>query len=191
MGNRGILHNERQEIVRPYKLKAWIICRLRFKDRQRTVMSPGSYTELFFLDEATALAAGHRPCYECRRKRAQAFRTAWAAANPTMANGANTKMGQIDAVLHRERLTNARFIKDRRKKTYTAPIGTLPAGTFIVLEEVPYLLWNGRLYPWTITGYQKPLPRFENQIVNVLTPHSTVGAITKGFVPMVHKSATL
>ena len=77
MGNRGALHNDRQEIVRPFKVERWIACVLEFKGRQRTVMAPGRYTELFFLDEAVALAAGHRPCAECRRDRFNAFRKAW------------------------------------------------------------------------------------------------------------------
>ena len=131
MGNRGILHDDKQEIVRPYAHKAWIICQLQFKDRKRTIMSPGRYTELFFLDEATALAAGHRPCYECQRERAQTFRGAWASANPHLTGDQPVKMSDIDRVLHGDRLTQARLVKDRRKRTYTAELAGLPNGVFI------------------------------------------------------------
>ena len=82
MGNRGLLHNENKEIVRPYKLKAWITCLLQFKGRQREIMSPNRYTELFFLDEATALAAGHRPCFECRKEDYNKFKSLWIKGNP-------------------------------------------------------------------------------------------------------------
>ncbi|MCP5100307.1 MAG: hypothetical protein GY943_32550, partial [Chloroflexi bacterium] len=144
MGNRGILHNAQQEVIRPFKLKAWIICILSFKNRHRKVMSPNRYTELFFLDEATALAAGHRPCFECQRDRAQAFRTAWVAANPDLADGTHTKIGHIDAILHTERLTTERLLKHRRKKTHSANIDDLPDGTFIVQDGEAWLVWNGR-----------------------------------------------
>ncbi|HEY3229252.1 MAG TPA: hypothetical protein VGJ87_08530, partial [Roseiflexaceae bacterium] len=80
MGNRGCLHDERKRIVRTYQVRRWIICLLEFKGRWRAIMSPGKYTELFFLDEATALAAGHRPCAECQRERFTMFRAHWAAA---------------------------------------------------------------------------------------------------------------
>src|SRR6266513_3430279 len=85
MGNRGSLHDTERRIRRPFAVKRWIICVLEFKNRHRTVMTPGQYTELFFLDEATALAAGHRPCAECQRARFTIFRAHWAAANPALA----------------------------------------------------------------------------------------------------------
>ena len=85
MGNRGVLHNGKRELTRQFKTKAWIICLLEFKGRKRELMTPGRYTELFFLDEVTAFAAGHRPCAECRRKRYNEFRDAWQAANALVA----------------------------------------------------------------------------------------------------------
>src|ERR1700743_3660322 len=81
MGNRGQLHNEQRQIVRPFKLKAWLTCLLQFNGRKREVMSPQRYTELFFLDEATAFAAGHRPCFECRRKDYDLFKSFWLQGN--------------------------------------------------------------------------------------------------------------
>ena len=77
MGNRGVLHDDESRIRRKWHGKRWIVCVLEFRGRKRKVMTPGRYTELFFLDEATALAAGHRPCAECRRERFNAFRCAW------------------------------------------------------------------------------------------------------------------
>ena len=191
MGNRGILHNDQQQIVRPYQHKAWIICRLEFKGRHRAVMSPGNYTELFFLDEATALAAGHRPCFECQRERAEAFRAAWRAANPELAGDGYLRAGQIDAVLHTERLTPARRVKDRRKQTYPASLAELPDGTFVAWESTPYLIWGKHLYPWTAAGYLTPMLRPADSQVIVLTPHSIVRALAGGYRPMVHPTAVI
>ncbi|KAA3665438.1 MAG: hypothetical protein DWQ04_00660 [Chloroflexi bacterium] len=177
MGNRGILHNARQELTRPFSHKAWIICRLNFKGRKRSIMQPNRYTELFFLDEATALAAGHRPCFECQRERAIAFRDAWAAANPDLVGAGPVKMGDIDTVLHTERLTQARLIKDRRKQTYQAEIEALPNGVFVLWRERPFLIWNTSLYPWTPSGYETPPPQPANSLVTVLTPRSIVNTL--------------
>src|SRR5919201_7096583 len=123
MGNRGCLHDATRRIRRPFAVKRWIICLLEFKGRHRKVMTPGQYTELFFLDEATALAAGHRPCAECQRARYTLFRRHWAAANgrrqPPSAD-------EMDSVLHTERL-DAR----RRKRTYTEMLSRLPVGVMV------------------------------------------------------------
>src|SRR3954453_21355004 len=81
MGNRGVLHDAEGRIRRPWRLRRWLLCRLEFNGRRRTVMTPDRWTELFFLDEATGLAAGHRPCYECRRRRFLAFRDAWTSGD--------------------------------------------------------------------------------------------------------------
>lgn len=191
MGNRGILHDGQQQIVRPYAHKNWVICRLNFKGRKRTVMSPGRYTELFFLDEATALAAGHRPCYECQRERAAAFRDAWVAGNPEWSNGRAIKMSDIDAVLHQERLTAARRVKDRRKQTYLAVIDELPNGVFVEREKRPYLVWGTALFPWSAEGYAVAAERPSNVKVTVLTPPSTVRALAQGFEPLVHETAVI
>src|SRR5262245_42860885 len=99
MGNRGLIHNDRQEIVRPFKLKNWITCLLEFKGRQRKVMTPGLYTELFFLDEATAFSAGHRPCAECRRQDYVRFKLAWLKGNPKYGFDEKTSIREIDNII--------------------------------------------------------------------------------------------
>src|SRR5258706_7062392 len=104
MGNRGILHNEDQKILRPFKLKAWITCVLEFRGRKRQVMAPNRYTELFFLDEATSFAAGHRPCFECRRKDADKFKSFWLKGNPEYNFDQKTSIQEIDNILHKERM---------------------------------------------------------------------------------------
>ncbi len=189
MGNRGILHNEQQEIVKPFAYKTWIICQLSFKGRRRKLMQPGKYTELFFLDEATALAAGHRPCFECRRSAAEAFRAAWLAGNRQLGFGESVRAGELDKVLHEERLTEAYYIKDRKKRTYRTELGTLPNGTFILWEERPFLVWEDALLPWTASGYEPPVARSGSDAVTVLTPPSTVAALANGYVPELHPTA--
>ena len=188
MGNRGILHNAQQEIVKPFAYKTWIICLLSFKGRRRALMQPGKYTELFFLDEATALAAGHRPCFECRRAAATAFRDAWLAGNPQLGFGESVSASQMDAVLHAERLTEVYRMKDRKKRTYTAVLPTLPNGSFILRQERPYLVWQDALLPWTPAGYEAPMSRPRDGAVVVLTPPSTVAALAQGYVPHLHES---
>jgi hypothetical protein len=190
MGNRGILHNAQQEIVKPYAHKAWIICQLSFKGWWRAIMQPGTYTELFFLDEATALAAGHRPCFECRREAAIAFRDAWLAGSSQHNVGKFVKVAELDKVLHIERLTEARRIKDRQKQTYRAVLNTLPNGTFIEYEERPYLVWKDTLLPWTSAGYEAAINQPKAGPVRVLTPPSTVAALAQGYIPKLHESAT-
>ena len=127
MGNRGCLHNDQGRIIRPYQSKRWIICQLEFKNRRRQIMAPDKYTELFFLDEATALAAGHRPCAECSRQRFKEFVAAWVEANPKLADGAVTTVDKLDAILHRERIAR------QEKVTYQDKLSNLPAGAFITL----------------------------------------------------------
>lgn len=180
LGNRGILHNEQQEIIRPYQVKRWIICVLQFKNRQRQVMTPNQYTELFFLDEATALAAGHRPCFECQRERAQAFQAAWQKAF----NLSNLpSVAEMDAQLHQERLTDARLLKDKRKRTFTAVLTSLPDGVFVEIEKRPCLWWQQQLYPWSMAGYLPPITHPQTRPVFVLTPYSIVAVIKRGYTP--------
>ncbi len=175
-GNRGILHDDQQRLTtRRWTTQAWIICRLAFKDRHREVMSPGTWTELFFLDEATALAAGHRPCGECRRADYARFKACWIAAN-----GAAT-IHAIDRTLHHERVEP----RTHRKITYAAELASLPDGVLIALGEVAYLLWDSRLWAWSPGGYGDPLPVDGDPVVTVLTPRSTVAAIRAGYVPQV------
>lgn len=111
MGNRGKIHNEKKQITHAFKLKAWLTCKLEFNNRHREIMGAKTYTELFFLDEATAFAAGHRPCFECRRNDFLYFKKRWLNANPEFEFDDGTSIQQIDAVLHAERMN-----KDGSKK---------------------------------------------------------------------------
>lgn len=104
MGNRGILHNDEKELVSTSKIKGWVTCRLEFKGRKRELMAKGRYTELFFFDEATAFAAGHRPCAECRRERYKEFKSKWLEANGTLLGGDSTAIGEIDKIIHKQRI---------------------------------------------------------------------------------------
>jgi hypothetical protein len=177
MGNRGLLHNEHREIVRPFRLKAWLICVLEFKGRHRTVMTPRRYTELFFLDEATAFAAGHRPCFECRREAAQYFRQCWVRGNPTYSFTETTSIEEIDAVLHGERLAP--------EGSFTARIGELPDGVFVLYEDKPHLVAGGSLLPWSPFGYGEAVTLSPGIVLPVLTPGSTVNAFRMGYVPQI------
>jgi hypothetical protein len=189
MGNRGCLHDTHDHPVRQYQVKRWIICVLDFKGRTRQPMPPGHYTSLFFLDEATALAAGHRPCAECQRDRFVEFRAHWAAANPEYAGGATPPVDLIDTTLHCERITNHRLQQARVKKTYPALLDELPDGTFVVLGEplAPYLVLGDALLPWSFEGYGAPVAR-PKATVQVLTPPSIVRAIEGGYRPHLHSS---
>jgi hypothetical protein len=185
MGNRGCLHNDHQQIVRPYQLKRWIICQLHFKGRHRAVMTPGQYTELFFLDEATALAAGHRPCAECSRPRFEAFRSTWALANPDLAHGAKPFATTIDEALHRERIEAT-----RQKMSYQEKLGTLPDGSFVALDaKQSYLLLRGFLLAWRPEGYGQRFAAQADLLVDVLTPRSIVKTLARGFAAAIHPSA--
>ena len=185
MGNRGLLHDAGGRIRRAWQLRRWIVCVLAFKGRRRQVMTPGRYTELFFLDEATGLAAGHRPCAECRRTRYTAFRTAWAAHLGR--DGSPPSAGEIDDRLHAERVG-----PDRSKRIFLARLDDLPDGVFIQhseQKEVAYLVWGDGLLAWSAGGYTRRIDRPTGAAVLVLTPASTVGAIRAGYVPDVHPSA--
>lgn len=181
MGNRGgRLHTPAKELSsRRSASRRWIACVLDFKGRRREVMGPG-YTELFFLDEATALAAGHRPCRECRRADFERFLEAWARAKGI---DRPRSIDPVDQVLHAER-----FGPRGVKVTYPALTGDLPPGTFVAFDANPgeaFLLWHGALYPWTPAGYLDPLPLEAASPATVLTPRSIVAALGAGYVPMV------
>jgi hypothetical protein len=190
MGNRGCLHDTGDHPLRQYQGRRWIICVLDFKGRTRSPMPPGQYTSLFFLDEATALAAGHRPCAECQRTRSTTFRAYWAAANPELAGGGAPSVDTIDTVLHRERISDHHYQRDKVKLTYTEQLETLPDGVFVVLEsrDTPYLVRGDALHPWSFVGYSAPIAR-PNATVQVLTPRSIVRAIAAGLTPGIHPSA--
>lgn len=182
MGNRGILHDDAKRIVAPWRLKRWITCALSFKGRQRKVFTPHRYSELFFLDEATAFAAGHRPCAECRRERYEEFRAAWSAAKSAGRAAQPPGADEIDRVLHAERA-----MRGGGKRTWQAALAELPDGTFVEHDGHPYVIRSGMLWPWSFTGYGKPIPaRAAARHVTVLTPQSIVRVFGSGFVPQVH-----
>lgn len=183
MGNRGgALHNESREIVRQFKSKCWIACLLEFRGRQRSVMSPGRYTELFFLDEAVAFAAGHRPCAECRRERFTAFKNAWKRRDDADPREP-LRVPEIDAELHRNRVDSR-----GRKVTYDAALNSLPNGCFVQIDGSAYLVWNDALLLWTPEGYMKKDRRPNRLDVTVLTPKPIVQCLRRGYQPELHAS---
>jgi hypothetical protein len=151
-------------------------------------MPPGRWTALFFLDEATALAAGHRPCHECNRARAVAFATAWWSAKQLGRSPGGVDL--MDAQLHAERLTDGRHLRDRRKRSYQAALGGLPDGAFVEHAGAPHLVLADRLLPWSPQGYGAPVARPAGLAVAVLTPPSAVRALAQGYTPGLHPSAT-
>lgn len=187
LGNRGCLHDDQQRIRRTYQLQRWIICLLQFKGRRHIIMTPGQYTELFFLDEATALAAGHRPCAECQRERFNEFRAIWARANIDLAISAKPLATTIDAILHQERID-----AHGRKVTYSDRLAALPDGTFIQLagDETPWLVLGDRLLAWSPFGYTQSRSFPTETTVTVLTPRSVVRALAAGYRADLHPSAS-
>ena len=179
-GNRGgrIHRHDKTLSNRRWASDAWIICVLKFKGRQRTLMAPNSYTELFFLDEVTALAAGHRPCFECRRAAAVDFAQRWGQVHGL---DQRARAGDMDKVLHQER-TGA-----QKTKTYPQrDISSLPDGAMIVWREQPAAIKGNELLPWTIGGYEKPIGRPVGVSVAVLTPLSTIEILQAGYQPLLH-----
>ncbi len=187
MGNRGVLHDDEGLIQRAWTLKRWIVCVLEFRGRKRQVMTPGHYTELFFLDEATALAAGHRPCAECRHARFLGFCNAWGKTQPDGGSSARPTAQEIDDRLHAERVA-----PDRSKRTVEAALDGLPDGVFVTVPawgEEAYLVRGDELLAWSPGGYRERRRRPKGEEVRVLTPPSTVKAIRAGYVPDLHPSA--
>jgi hypothetical protein len=180
MGNRGILHNDEQEVLRPYKLNAWITCKLDFKGRRREVMAPKRYTELFYLDEATSFAAGHRPCFECRRNDYNRFKTLWLKGNPQYNFDEKTTIKEIDDILHQERMDD-----NNTKVTYEENIDTIPNGTFVLIDNKPYLVFGKNIYLWTPFGYEKGMALPNVEKLTVLTPRSIVNTFRAGYLPQI------
>lgn len=171
MGNRGgRLHRDDRTLGRRrWTSKRWIACRCEFKGRRREVWGDG-YTELFFLDEPTALAAGHRPCFECRREAAKAF----LAAFPRAPRNADA----MDEILHAERLIG------RDKRLWRSRLGDLPDGAMIAIDGRAHALRDGNLLPWSFAGYEGPVAGDASLEVAVLTPPSMVAAIIAGYRPL-------
>lgn len=183
MGNRGIIHDPatRSLLRKRWATKAWIACRCDYKGVRRAVMATRSWTELFFLDEATALAAGHRPCFLCRRDAARAFRLAWAAGNGSSLPAAP----QMDAVLHGQRLQH------RRKRIHALADGIagLPDGTMIAARDQAFVVVAGQPLLWQPDGYQPVSVPIVAE--GLITPPATVAALRAGYRPMLHPSATI
>lgn len=181
-GNRGILHDDQRRLVRGHASVAWITCVLSWRGRRRPVMTGRTWTELFFLDEASALAAGHRPCAYCRRGDYNRFVTSWSEGNPDLAPTSGRRAPVIDRALHQERRT-----ADGRKRTWIGSATELPEGAMVVVDSVPALVAGDRLVPWSFGGYRPsfPVPSID---VEVLTPPSTVEALRRGYRPAFHPS---
>jgi hypothetical protein len=174
-GNRGALLDARGEPARHHRGRLWIVCVLEFHGRHRTQWQPGRLTELYFLDEPTALAAGHRPCGECRYADYQRFKAAWALAHPDDPPGAR----EIDRRLHADRLD-----ADGHHRTHRAPLSGLPDGTLIAHDDAWWLVEGPEpaLLPWSFAGYGDPRPRSSfPAVVTVLTPRSTVATLHAGY----------
>lgn len=185
MGNRGVLHDESRQIVAQWRSKTWILCRLQFKGRRRSVFAPGRYSELFFLDEATAYAAGHRPCAECNRERFNAFKREWLSANPELGLPPSTKAAEIDRVLHAERVAGP------GRANYEARLDELPDGAMLERDGSALLAYGGLLHPWSFSGYGAPLPTPASGVrVRVLTPRSIVRAFARGLRPQIDPSGS-
>jgi hypothetical protein len=182
--NRGCLHDEQGRIRRRYNGRRWIACRLRFRGRRRQpLMAPGRFTELFFLDEATALAAGHRPCALCRRGDYERFGAIWRELHPGQV-GADA----IDAQLHRERVDPG----TGSALCHEVPLDGIPDGAFVLLEGAPWLVLGPELLGWSAAGYHERRARPVRRRAMVITPPSVVQVLRSGWqpvVPLLHPSA--
>jgi hypothetical protein len=181
MGNRGgRFHTPARTLTaRRWASRQWICCVLAFKGRHRDVWGR-FYTELFFLDEPTALAAGHRPCFECRRQEADTLAEFWRIAHRLRRC---PRAAEMDQVLHRERL------QGRAKRRHRRSIDGLPDGVFIALDGTAFALRGDALLRWTPEGYDARMPRPRRVIVEVLTPPAIVAVLSAGYRPRWHASA--
>jgi hypothetical protein len=178
-GNRGILHDPATKtLTRRWASQAWLTCVCEFRGRRREVMGGRSWTELFFLDEATALAAGHRPCFFCRRDDANRFRAAWEQGNAVK----NVLAREIDAVLHRERLDAG----SKRLHALPMPSEKLPDGAMLQAGGESYLIAQGRAMLWSPGGYREASRALKD--ARLLTPPSTLRALSAGYRPVLHRS---
>jgi len=185
MGNRGgCLHGPDKTLGRRrWVTRQWICCELEFRGRRREVMAPGHYTELFFLDEATALAVGHRPCFECRRSDALRFASLWAQAEGL---AERARAPHMDGILHQQRIW-----PDGTKRTVEVRLGELPDGSIVRFEGNPHLWLGGALRPWTPAGYLAGVRVGGDIIAHLLTPPAIVEVLRLGYRPRIHPSAGL
>jgi hypothetical protein len=183
MGNRGCLHGpDRRLGTTRWRSKLWICCVLDWRGRRRDPMPPGRWTALFFLDEATALAAGHRPCGYCRRPAYLAYAEAWRTARGL---AERPRAGEMDARLHAERVDS----RSRRQRTHRVAAAELPGGVLVRHDGAAGLLAGGLVLPWSFAGYLPPVPVRPGAVLDVLTPPSSVAAIAAGYRPLLHPSA--
>ena len=177
-GNRGIIHDPRTKTLlkRRWTSRAWLTCVCEFKGRRRDVMGGRSWTELFFLDEATAFAAGHRPCFLCRRDDANRFRAAWEEGNGV----SDVRADDIDRVLHRERLEGTK----KRLHRLPLPLFELPDGAMVAAGGESFLIAKGRALMWSPAGYRAADKAPRDAML--LTPPSTLRAIIAGYRPVLH-----
>ncbi|HEX2499523.1 MAG: hypothetical protein ACRDWG_06980 [Actinomycetes bacterium] len=183
MGNRGCLHDPDGRLrTARWRSKLWICCTLNWKDVRRDPMPPGRWTALFFMDEAVALAAGHRPCAYCRYQDYVAFRTAWQRA---LGLTERPRAQEMDARLHGERVES----RTRRQRTRSATAGELPDRVMIKHAGAPGLLLGRRFLPWSFAGYADSVALRPASTVELLTPPSTVATIAAGYRPVLHPSA--
>jgi hypothetical protein len=193
LGNRGILHNEEKQIIKQWDNLAWKTCLLKYGEDTRKgetgrdkLFTQGNYSEIFFLDEATAFTAGHRPCSMCRNKRYKEFKSAWAKANIHLLKltSENLPYQEMDKELQKDRVDAG------GKKKYDSSFELLPPGTMIELGGDACLIWRDRLFVWSFAGYKPYERKFDpTKKVKVLTPSSIVRIYANGFVPQVHVSA--
>jgi hypothetical protein len=177
MGNRGSIHRDRT-IVRPWQVRRWITCALRYKDWVAPVWEPGRWTALFFWDEAVALAAGHRPCSLCRHADFVRWLDAW-----EQAWGERPRVDPMDRRLHEER------VEGRAKRLHGLPWADVPAGGFAVVVDQPVLVLEDRVVPWTSRGYGPPAARPSRGSALALTPPSTLAVLRHGYRPALHPDA--
>jgi hypothetical protein len=187
-GNRGgrFHRDDRTLGRRRHVTRAWICCRVEFRGRQRDVWGRG-YTELFFLDEVTALAAGHRPCFECRRQDAVAFADCWARVRKFRGR---PRANDIDRILHAERLGPLSAKDGRAKRRHRLRIDNLPDGTMIAIDDTAWAVCGKSLLRWTPFGYAAHKRRPCRIKVDVLTPPAIIRVLASGYRPQWHPSAT-
>lgn len=178
MGNRGNLRR-RDGTQKIWHARGWVCCVTSFRGRRIDLDDPRRYTPLFFMDEAVALAAGHRPCGECRHADYQAFKQAWRRAF-AIPDDAALRAGDMDKALHSARIARGHQV------THVAALRDLPAGTFVALDERPgeaFLVEAGALHRWSHAGYGAPVSIASGTVVNVLTPRPTVAVLRAGYAP--------
>ena len=180
-GNRGIIHDPATKTLlkKRWSSPAWITCVCEFRGWRRKVMGGRSWTELFFLDEATAFAAGHRPCFFCRRDDANRFRAAWEKGNGVT----DVRAREMDRVLHGERLERGK----KRLYPLPVPVTQLPDGAMVQAGEESFVIVQGRWLQWSMAGYQKAEAALGDAML--LTPSSTLRALGAGYRPVLHPSA--